>query len=77
MPELTFTYARTAAVWCGASRETRMPLALVVFFAAFPPVPLWSGDLFALAAGFDRGARFVAALPIAKVAAERFEQVTV
>ncbi len=57
-----------AAATCGPSRETRMPLALVFFFADCPPVPLWSGNFFALAAGFDRGARCVAALPISKVA---------
>ena len=53
-----------SAATCGACRATRMPLVLVFFFADFPPVPLCSGGLFALAAGLRGRALFFAGLPI-------------
>ena len=56
-----------SAATCGACRATRMPRVLV-FFADFPPVPLCSGGLFALAAGLRGRALFFAGLPISKVA---------
>ena len=55
-----------SAATCGACRATRMPLVLVFFFADFPPVPLCSGGLFALAAGLRGRALFFAGLPISK-----------
>ena len=60
-----------SAATCGACRATRMPLVLVFFFPDFPPVPLCSGGLFALAAGLRGRALFFAGLPISKVASWR------